>query len=134
MNMNDKRILFSGFWFLAGLALVIAGLAGRADSFWTGMGGGLIGVSAMQLIRWMRCRRDADYRERFDTETHDERNQYLSRRAMASAASCFALVGAAAVVVLKILGREQMMLGVSLSVGLLLVLYCIFYFVLRAKN
>ena len=134
MKDNNKRILFSGFWLLVGLVLIAAGLAGQVDSFWAGMGGGLTAVGVIHLSRWFRYRRDADYRENFDVETHDERNQYISKCAWASAAYGFVLIGAIAIVVFKIIGQEQMMLGVSLSIGILMVLYWISYCVLRARH
>ena len=134
MKDNNKRILFSGFWLAIGLVLLIAGLMEWVDSFWSGMGGGLVGVGIVQMMRWTRYRRDADYREQLDVETHDERNQYISKCAWASAAYGLILVGAAAIVIFKMLGCEQMMLGVSLSIGILMVLYWISFFILRAKH
>ena len=51
MRDYSKRIYLSIFWIIVGAALFAAGSFGKIDSFWSGMGGALIGVGIVQTIR-----------------------------------------------------------------------------------
>ena len=71
MRDCSKRIYLSIFWIIVGAALFAAGFFEKIDSFWSGMGGALIGVGIVETIRWARYRNDPEYKEKFDTQTHD---------------------------------------------------------------
>ena len=62
--MKEKlRFGFSIFWVLVGVVLFGLSVAEVIDSYWGGMGGGLIGVGILQTIRHIRYRKDPEYRE-----------------------------------------------------------------------
>ena len=59
----DRRMVLSIFWVLLGAALFICGTLEIVDSYWSGMGGGFLGVGIVQLIRHIRYRKNEEYRE-----------------------------------------------------------------------
>ena len=128
-----KRIFISMFWVLLGAALVGCNLAGAVDEFWSSMGFALIVTGLLQLVRHARYRTDPAYREKVDTENHDERNRFIANKAWAWAGYFFVLIAAAATVVLKLLGRDDLMLMASGSVCLIVLLYWGSYMYLRRK-
>lgn len=132
--MNVKfRMMVKIALVVIGVALIIYGRTGAADEFWSGMGAGLAVVGALQLFRLKRYRTDPQYRADTDTEIRDERNRFLSMKAWSWAGYCFVMIAAVGVIVLKILGREEMMAVASGSVCLMLLLYWGSWLILRKK-
>lgn len=129
----DRRIFLSLFWVVLGAALFVCGVTETVDSFWSGMGGGLIGVGAAQLIRHIRYRRNEEYREQVDIAVNDERNKYLTCKAWAWAGYLFVLVSGVAVIALRVLGQPELSTAAGMALCLLLVLYWGSYLVLKRK-
>lgn len=132
-NSYDKKIWLSLFWIILGAALLACATAGLIGDFWGGMGGGFVGVGVVQTIRHIRYRTNEAYREKFDVESGDERNQYLATRAMATAGRLFIMIMGVAVIVLQVAGQGQLSTMAGGAVCLLLVLYWGSYYYLRAK-
>ena len=133
MKQNTVKWIFSLFWILLGLGLLVLGLVEVVDSFWSGMGSSLLVVGLLQMIRYMRLRKDQDYQEKVEVESKDERNRFIRNKAWAWAGYLFILVSAVAVIVLKALGQELLSVAASVAMGLMLVLYWVSYFLLRKK-
>ena len=114
MRDYSKRIYLSIFWIIVGAALFAAGSFGKIDSFWSGMGGALIGVGIVQTIRWAHYRNNPEYKEKFDTQTHDERNRFIA-------------------IAFKIAGMDDISYFCSIAVCLLMILYWICWLVLKRK-
>ena len=75
---DNKRLALSVIWVILGAVLMALAVTERLDSsIYSGMGGALIGVGALQIVRNVRYRKDSGYREKIDTEAHDERNRFL---------------------------------------------------------
>ena len=129
----NKRIYLSIFWILIGAALFGLGTFDIIDSFWGGMGTGLIAVGIVQTVRWMRYRSNSEFREKFDTNTNDERNRFISNKAWAWAGYISLLTGALGVIVFKVVGKDELSMFCSMAVCLLLVFYWVCYFVLNRK-
>lgn len=129
----NKKIYLSIFWILLGAVLFGLGTFDIIDSFWSGMGTGLIAVGIVQTVRWVRYRGNSEFREKFDTSANDERNRFLSNKAWAWAGYISVLTGAACVIVFKVMGKDELSLFCSMAVCLLLVLYWVCYFVLNRK-
>ena len=129
----NKRIYLSIFWLLIGAALFGLGTFDIIDSFWGGMGTGLIAVGIVQTVRWMRYRSNSEFREKFDTNENDERNRFISNKAWAWAGYISLLTGALGVIVFKVVGKDELSMFCSMAVCLLLVLYWVCYFVLNRK-
>ena len=130
---SDRRMVLSIFWVLLGAALFICSALGMVDSYWSGMGGGLLGVGIVQLIRHIRYRKNEDYREKVDVANSDERNRFLTGKAWAWAGYLFVLISGVATIALKVLGQDMWSLACSYALCLLLVLYWGAYFVLKRK-
>lgn len=132
--MKEKlRFGFSIFWVLLGAVLFGLSLTEVIDSFWSGMGGGLIGVGIMQTVRHIRYRKNPEYREKVDTENRDERNRFIGGKAWAWAGYLFVLIEAVLVIVFKLLGKDELMLMASFNVSGILLLYWVCWLFLRRK-
>ena len=130
---SNKRLVASMIEIAVGAALLICALAGLLDEFWSGMGVALIVVGGLFLIRQIKYKTNESYKESVDVEVNDERNKYLSMKAWSWAGYLFVLIAAVGAIVLKILGREELVYMASGSVCLIVVLYWLSYVVLRKK-
>lgn len=131
--MGKKDFAIRILMVTAGVVLLILGVTGMVDAFWSGMGGSLIGVGAMRLIHMIRYQQNEVYRENADTTRNDERNQFLAMKAWSWAGSLFMMMAAVSTIVLKIAGREDLMMMASYGVCLILALYWLSYLYLRKK-
>ena len=131
--MSKKRLAIFVVEILAGIILLGLGVAGRMDEFWSGMGGALIAVGAMNLIRNIRYQKSAEYRENVNTQRNDERNQFLHMKAWQLTAGWYIMIAAIGTFVFKFAGREELMMLCSGSVCLMTTLYWVIYLCLRKK-
>lgn len=128
-----RRVILSLFWVLTGTVLTVLGMLDIIDSYWCGMGGGLIGAGAVQTYRFYRYHRDAEYREEMDIQNKDERNHFISGKAWAWAGYFFVIINGVAVVALRLMGYEELSLWAAYSVCLIVVLYWLCWLWLRRK-
>ena len=134
MYDNNKRLALNLFWMVLGVALLGLSLAGKLDSeLYSGMGGALIGIGALQLLRTLRYRRDSDYRERVDTVFSDERNHFLKMKSWAWTGYLVVIAEAVGSVVALVLGKHELQQALSCSVCLILVVYWVVYLILSRK-
>lgn len=133
MMNTKKRMYMSIFWILLGSALFLGGVCEVLDSYWSGMGGGLLGVGIMQMIRFSRYESNEEYRTKVDRANKDERNRYIASKAWAWAGYLFVLIAAVGSILFKLAGREDLMMLSSGSVCLILVLYWLSYMHLQKK-
>jgi len=131
--MNNRRAILSVVWLLLGLTLTVLAIAGKLDSFWSGMGGGLTAVGAVQLLRYYRLSKNEEYREKVEVEISDERNRFIRNKAWAWAGYLFVLIMAVGIIVLRLLGQDLLSQAAAYAVCLLLILYWGSYLVLRKK-
>ena len=131
--MNTKRLIASIVEIILGFALWICSAIGMIDSYWGGMGGGLMGVGIVFLIRSIRYKRDPAYKEEYDVEMNDERNKFIRLKAWSWAGYLFVMIAAVSSIVSKLVGREDLMMFFSGSVCLVVVLYWLSYVVLKNK-
>ena len=131
--MSRKRIVVQILEILAGFALLWLGIAGKVDSFWSGMGGALIGVGAVYLIRSVRYQKNEEYRENMDAQYNDERNRFLSMKAWQLSGVWFVIIAAIGTFVFKFAGKEDLMMLCCGSVCLLVTLYWVFWLYMRKK-
>ena len=131
--MNKKRITIQIVEILAGIVLLCLGVAGKLDEFWSGMGGALIAVGGMNLIRIIRYQKNEEYRENVNTERNDERNKYLSMKAWQLTAGWYTVIAAIGTFIFKFAGREDLMMLCSFSVCLMIAMYWVIYLYLRKK-
>lgn len=132
--MKSNRRIISYLLLLAlGAVLIFWGAMETIDEFWSGMGGGLMGVSALRLIQMYRLRKNPAYQEQMDIEVNDERNRFLRAKAWSWAGYLFILISAVATIVLRVMGQVLLSMAASWAVCLMLVLYWGAYMVLKKK-
>ena len=131
---NNKKLVLSIFWVALGAVLVGLSVAEILDSsLYAGMGGALIAVGILQVIRNLKYQKDPDYREKIDTEINDERNSFLRMKSWTWTGYITILVEGIGVIAAMILGQRTIQLVLSYSVCLLLAAYWITYMILRRK-
>ena len=129
----NKRLIANITEIVIGIILVICGVVGILDSYWSGMGTALIIVGCIMLFRQIRYKTNEEYKEKVDIEVKDERNKYLRMKAWSWAGYFSVLIGAVASIVLRILDQDQLSQFAGLSVCLLVVLYWVSYLILKKK-
>ena len=131
---NNKRLALSIFWVVLGLVLFVLAEAGIVDSsYFSGMGVALAVVGTLQVIRNLRYRKDAEYKEKIDIEVTDERNRFLRLQSWAWTGYIVVLAEGIGVIVAALLGRELVMQVLSYSVCLILCVYWITWLILSRK-
>lgn len=130
---RDKRVYLSITWVVIGAVLFSMAVAGKVDSFWSGMGGALLAVGALQILKYYRLSKNEEYREKMEIEYNDERNQFIRNKAWAWSGYLFILIAAVSCIVLKIAGQEVLSMAASGAVCLMLVLYWVSYYLLKRK-
>lgn len=134
MYGNNKRLMLNVLWIVLGAALLGLSAAGKLDSeLYSGMGGALMGIGFLQLIRTLRYRTDADYQAKMDVVVSDERNQFLKMKSWAWTGYIVVMTSAAGSVIALVLGKHQLQMTLSSFVCALLVVYWIVYLVLSRK-
>ena len=134
MYYNNKRLALSIFWVLLGATLLGLSIAEILDSsVYSGMGGALMAVGILQIVRIVRYRKDEKYRETIDTEIKDERNSFLRMKSWAWTGYIVVMLEAIGVVIAMVLGQETIQLILAYSVCLLIFVYWIVYIILSRK-
>ena len=128
-----KRILAYAMYILLGGALLVLGITEVVDAFWSGMGGGLIGVGTVRLIQSIRYCKDETYREKKEVEIKDERSLFLRNKAWAWAGYLFVLAAAVCTIICRLLGQDILSMAASFAVCFIMLAYWISYLVLNRK-
>ena len=131
---NNKRLVLSVFWIVLGITLMILSIAEVLDdSVYSGMGGALTAVGALQLMRNLKYRRDPEYREKIDTELSDERNRFLQMKSWSWAGYIAVMVQAVASVAAYFMGQRTVQLVLWYSICLLVLAYWVSWMILSRK-
>ena len=130
---TNRRMILSIVWIVLGASLLGANLAGLLGDYWSGLGGGLLGVGVFQVIRNVRYLSNPAYREKVDTTNSDERNRFLAGRAWAWAGYLYVLVAAIATIVFQIIGKTELATAAGFSVCIIMVFHWLSYLYLQKK-
>ena len=130
---SEKRFYLNILYVVIGVALLACGIFEIVDSFWSGMGGALIGVGAIRIIQFVKFRKNPEYREKIETEVNDERNKFISGKAWAWSGYVFVILNAIGTIAFKIAGNESLSMYCSYMVCIVLILYWVCYLILRKK-
>ena len=130
---QNKRMIAYIIMIAMGVALTVCGYTENIDEYWGGMGTALAIVGCLRLIRQIRYKTNASYKEEVDVQTDDERNKYLRIKAWSWAGYAFVLIAAFASVILKVFAYDQYSLIASAAVCLVVVLYWVSYLILSKK-
>ena len=133
MMKKNGKVIFTAIWLILGITLVACGMMEVVDPYWSGMGGGLLAVAVLQIVRYIRYYKNPEYREAVDVQTKDERNKFLAGRAWAWAGYLYVMLNGIAVIGLKLAGYEELSVWAAYSVCVILLLYWICYLVLKKK-
>lgn len=131
--MSKKRMITSVIGAILGLGLIVFSLVqdGKIDQV-TIVGLAFFVIGMLQILRYIKYRTDASYKEKVDISDNDERNTYISNKAWAWAGYCYVLIMAIAMIVLLIMGRMEYLI-LSGGLCLMVVLYWVCYLVLNRK-
>lgn len=130
---NNKRLIACIIWIVIGIVLTVCSFFDLVDSYWSGMGFALLVVGILQLIRFVRYKKDPNYKEAVDTSTQDERNRFIAMKAWSWAGYLLVIIAAIVSIALRVLGYEDYSFAASLCVCTILILYWISYWILRKK-
>ena len=129
----EKRFYLNIFYIIFGAVLLGCGIFEIVASFWSGMGGALIGIGAIRTLQFVKLCKNEEYREKIETETKDERNKFISLNAWAWSGYAFVLLNAIGTIAFKIAGNDVLSQYCSYMVCIVLVLYWVCYLILRKK-
>ncbi len=129
----EKRIYLSVFWVVIGIILIVCGILDIVDSFWSGMGGALIGVGVIRIVQFIKYRQNSEYREKVEIERNDERNKFIGGRAWAWAGYAYVMLNALGTIGFKIAGNDELSQFCGYSVCIIIVLYWVSFLILRRK-
>lgn len=130
---HDRRVIASICYVVLGAVLLALGIMEVVDEFWSGMGGALLVVGVLQVVRFFRYRNNEEYREKAEIAAKDERNHYIRNKAWAWSGYLFVLIAAVATIAFKIAGQDILSFAASMAICLLLVLYWVSFLVLSKK-
>ena len=131
---QDKRVIIVNImWIVIGTVLIGLSFAGIVDSFWNGMGSGLLVVGILHLLRLHRFQKNEAYREKVEIEISDERNRFLRNKAWAWSGYLFIILASVSCIIFKIAGQELLSFVASGAVCIMMVFYWISYLVLKRK-
>ena len=134
MYYNNKKLALSIIWVVLGAVLVGLSIAQVLDSsMYAGMGGALIAVGILQCMRNLKYRKNADYREKIDTEAGDERNRFLRMKSWAWTGYIVVLVQAVGSIIAMVRGQQLVQEVLLCSVALIVGVYWITYMILSRK-
>lgn len=133
MKNNNRRILLYLCYIAFGVVLVVLSMKGILDNFFSGFGGGFVGVGLIMIIKAIMYNKNAEYREKIDTENNDERNKYINMKAWSWAGYLYVIIMATITVICAILNQMAYMKLASLSLTLVTLLYFISYLIVRKK-
>lgn len=134
MYYNNKKLALSFLWIILGAVLMGLSVAEvLTSSYYSGMGGALLAVGILQVIRNLRYRNNKEYQEKIDVEYGDERNRYLRMMSWAWTGYLVVLIEAAGVVVALIMGQHTIQIILAYSVCLIVGIYWIVYMILKRK-
>ena len=131
---NNKKLALSIFWVVLGAVLLGLSVAEVLDSsIYAGMGGALMAIGVLQMVKNIRYRKDSGYREKIDTQISDERNEFLRMKSWCWTGYITVLVEGIGVIVCMILKEETIQLILAYSVCLIIGVYWIAFMILRRK-
>lgn len=131
---NDKRLILNIIWVVIGALLLGACIAGVLESeLYSGLGGGLIGVGFVQILRNIRYKTDADYKEKMDIEVGDERMKFIRKTSWAWTGWLSVIIAGIGSIIALVTGQYILQQYLAFSVCVILLVFLAVYFVLKKK-
>ncbi len=134
MYYNKKKLAVSIFWVILGVTLIILEGTGRiSDPIYSSMGGALVAIGFLQIVRNVKYHTDEEYREKIDIEYKDERKSYIRMKAWSWAGTLFIMAAGVVSIFLYITKQTESGRIISYCMCAVLVFYWISYMVLQKK-
>ena len=131
---NNRKLLLNCVWVVTGIVLVVLSFMEKLPSdVWSGMGGGLIGVGLLQIVRNLKYRNNPEYQQKIDIAANDERNRYLRMMAWSWTGYIFVIGSAVVSLTLLIMGERIIAQILGLCMCAELMVYCISYLAVGRK-
>ena len=135
MYNNKFRFALSIFWIVLGGVLMTLSVLDIIDgTMFSGLGGGLIAVGALQVFRWTKYEKDAEYREKVDVEIGDERNKYISMLSWSYTGYAAILIAAVGSLITFILKQYELSHYLTCTFAFMTIIRYITYFIATKKN
>ena len=131
--MNNRRLIFSVVYIILGLVLSTIGFLHRIDEWWQSFGIAIFIVGIVNIIRYIKYRSNAEYKEKVDLSLSDERNRFIAMKAWSWAGYMFVIIAGLGVIGFQIAGLRIWSLACSYCVCLTMILYWLSYMVLKRK-
>lgn len=131
--MINRRLILGIVYIILGALLSILSFSGLVDEWWQSFGVAISVVGVVYIIRFIKYRSNAEYKEKVDVSSSDERNRFLAMKAWSWAGYLFVLISGLGVIGFQIAGLKIWSLACSYCVCLIMVLYWISYIILKRK-
>ena len=131
--MNKKDMIFSVVWLSLGIVLTVFCCLKTLDEFWSGMGSALMVIGILRIFRSYRLNNSETYREKREVAETDERFHFIRNKAWAWAGYMFIIICSLSTIIFRLLGQDLLCVALGGAVCLMLVLYWVFFFILKKK-
>ena len=128
-----KSIIINSAYIIIGITLAVLSITNKISDYFLGFAGGLIGAGALLLFRAIKYKTNSEYKEMIETEKSDERNRYISMKAWSISAYIFVMICAVITIVCMIMSKSLYMQISASAICVMLLLYCISYWILKRK-
>ena len=129
----NRRLVLGLVYIIIGVLLSVLSFIGIVDEWWQSFGIAICIVGIVDIIRYMKYRSNADYKEKVDLSSNDERNRFLAMKAWSWAGYLFVIISGLGVIGFQIAGLRVWSIACSYCVCLIMVLYWISYILLKRK-
>lgn len=129
-----RRLYIAVFYIVLGLIFIVSAFLSSYDNYFiSSYGIALIVMGIMRIIRYRKITADEKNVRRQELAETDERNRMIAERARSWTFSFSVMVAGLAVIILSVLGKHDQALPFAWFVCLMIVLYWIFWNVIRMK-
>lgn len=131
--MINRRLALGVVYIIIGVLLSVLSFVSIVDEWWQSFGVAIFIVGIVDIIRYIKYRRNVEYKEKVDLSNSDERNRFLSMKAWSWAGYMFVIISGIGVIGFQIAGLRVWSIACSYCVCLIMILYWISYTILKRK-
>ncbi|MDO5112037.1 MAG: hypothetical protein Q4E65_07010 [Clostridia bacterium] len=132
MKLIKKKMIYMACVAAAGIGMLAVGLL-RADSQISGVGIGMLVVSALKLIQYLRMMKDPEKVRQLEVVQKEERLIFLANKSAAITLYALILIAYAAMLVLLFMGHSLPATCIAYGVCGTLIIYCVVRWILSKK-
>lgn len=132
MNIKKQNIKYIAF-LAAGIILIIVSLLYSLDAFWTGLGSAFLFISVVRLFEIKKYQTDPAYAKQVDISNHDERQAFVSEKAMVLTMKLVIYIFLAAGLLLYLMGQAQYGQFCMYGVCVIMILYLLSSYIVNKK-